>query len=204
MSTPLHHPHLSLVPPYHEVLRLAPTEETRQVWRLLTTTAIKAALTRLFYRPRPIKNTCLPRSNLTLTAKTSRVNRGALETRGWKTRVKTPGGQYSFEALSAALKKEAKEAAEKAKNGGFTSEWAKKAAAAASGAQPRNSDGGKDQGRLSLVRSPLVRSFALSLVLSLVHLSFHWSFHWSIGPFIGPFIGPLVHFKDFPSRGAYD
>ena len=82
------------------------------------------------------------------------------ETRGWKTRVKTPGGQYSFEALSAALKKEAKEAAEKAKFGGVTStsEWAKKAAAA-SGPQPRHSDGGgKDSGP---VRS---HSFVLALV----------------------------------------
>lgn len=58
------------------------------------------------------------------------------ETRGWKTRVKTPGGQLSFEELSAALKNERKEA----KNGvgSKTSDWVEGA-----GAVPRNSDGGE-------------------------------------------------------------
>ena len=59
------------------------------------------------------------------------------ETRGWKTRHKTPGGVFSFEELSAALKKEMKEEAERAKYGSATSEWAAKKAAG-----PRNSDGG--------------------------------------------------------------
>jgi hypothetical protein len=49
------------------------------------------------------------------------------------------GGQLSFEAFSAALKKEAAEKADIAKNGkGFASDWAKKSAPAA-----RLSDGGK-------------------------------------------------------------
>lgn len=58
------------------------------------------------------------------------------ETRGWKTRVKTPGGQLSFEELSAALRNERKEV--KSGVGSKTSDGAEEAMAA-----PRNNDGGE-------------------------------------------------------------